>query len=91
MTITLSRRGLFGIGAALVAAPAIVRVSSLMAVKPLPEGYVWGYYRGGAMNDMPPYGHEIVLYGWKDGKMIALPDIVVPAAALQPLRLERWT
>lgn len=32
----LSRRSLFGIGAAFVAAPAIVRVSSLMPVSVLP-------------------------------------------------------
>lgn len=36
--IASRRRFLFGAGAALLAAPAIVRVASLMAVKPLPTG-----------------------------------------------------
>lgn len=55
MTLSLPRRRLFGFGAALIAAPSIVRASSLMAVRPMPEDYVRVYYRGGAMNDVPPY------------------------------------
>lgn len=43
MTILLSRRRLFGIGASLLAAPAIVRVSSIMPVS------VFGGQIGGPM------------------------------------------
>lgn len=35
------RKLLFGIGATLVAAPAIVRVTSLMAIKPIEEAWYW--------------------------------------------------
>lgn len=35
LVMITSRRSLFGFGAALIAAPAIVRVSSLMAISPV--------------------------------------------------------
>ena len=51
--ISSRRRFLFGAGAALLAAPAIVRVSSLMAVKPLPLNPPYGLSPAAvAMSDM---------------------------------------
>lgn len=68
----LPRRRLFGIGAALLAAPAIVRVASIMPVKPLEVAgettlerirHFAGYFAGYAVkySDVPQVvlGHEV--------------------------------
>ena len=66
--IETSRRSLLvGLGVGLIAAPAIVRASSLMKIKPFPHGWVvswWNRDEYGIITRFDPYAwHPVTLYG----------------------------